>query len=97
MPQRYNGRRRPEFHAAPINLSFTYRAQSGRATSPQWTRSMASLLKQFAADQTGATSIEYALIAVLVGIAIISAVTALGSSLKSIFTTVSSTVNTASS
>jgi Flp pilus assembly pilin Flp len=44
---------------------------------------MASLLKQFAADQTGATSI--------------SAVTALGSSLKSIFTTVSSTVNTASS
>ena len=32
---------------------------------------MASLLKQFAADQTGATSIEYALIAVLVGIAII--------------------------
>jgi pilus assembly protein Flp/PilA len=58
---------------------------------------MAFLLKQFAADQTGATSIEYALIAVLVGIAIISAVTALGSSLKSIFTTVSSTVNTASS
>jgi|KBSMisStaDraftv2_1062788.scaffolds.fasta_scaffold3728713_1 pilus assembly protein Flp/PilA len=58
---------------------------------------MVSLLKQFATDQTGATSIEYALIAVLVGIAIISAVTALGSSLKSIFTTVSSTVNTASS
>jgi pilus assembly protein Flp/PilA len=58
---------------------------------------MARLLKQFAADQAGATSIEYALIAVLVGIAIIGAVTALGNSLKAIFTTVSSTVNTASS
>jgi len=58
---------------------------------------MAPLLKQFAADQSGATSIEYALIAVLVGIAIIGAVTALGNSLKAIFTTVSSTVNTASS
>jgi pilus assembly protein Flp/PilA len=58
---------------------------------------MAPLLKRFAADQTGATSIEYALIAVLVGIAIIAAVTALGNSLKAIFTTVSSTVNTASS
>jgi pilus assembly protein Flp/PilA len=58
---------------------------------------MAPLLKRFAADQAGATSIEYALIAVLVGIAIIGAVTALGNSLKAIFTTVSSTVNTASS
>ena len=57
---------------------------------------MAPLLKQFAADQTGATSIEYALIAVLVGIAIIAAVTALGNSLKAIFATVASTVNTAS-
>jgi pilus assembly protein Flp/PilA len=56
---------------------------------------MASLLKRFLADQSGATAIEYALIAVLVAIAIIGAVTALGSSLKSIFDTVASTVNTA--
>jgi pilus assembly protein Flp/PilA len=54
-------------------------------------------LKQFAADQSGATSIEYALIAVLVGIAIITAVTALGDSLKSIFDTVASTVDAVSS
>ena len=56
---------------------------------------MAPLLKRFLADQSGATAIEYALIAVLVAIAIIGAVTALGSSLKSIFDTVASTVNTA--
>jgi pilus assembly protein Flp/PilA len=58
----------------------------------QWTASIMTRLKQFAADQSGATSIEYALIAVLVSIAIITAVTALGSSLGSIFDTVASTV-----
>jgi pilus assembly protein Flp/PilA len=58
---------------------------------------MVARLRQFATDQTGATSIEYALIAVLVGIAIITAVTALGDSLQSIFETVASTVDTASS
>ena len=43
---------------------------------------MLTRLKQFAADQSGATAIEYALIAVLVGIAIIGSVTALGDSLE---------------
>lgn len=58
---------------------------------------MLTRLKQFAADQSGATSIEYALIAVLVAIGIIGAVTALGNSLKSIFTSVATALNTASS
>ncbi len=53
-------------------------------------------LERFAADESGATAIEYALIAVLVGIAIIGAVTALGNSLKSIFSTVASTVDSVS-
>jgi pilus assembly protein Flp/PilA len=54
-------------------------------------------LKQFVADQSGATSIEYALIAVLVGIAIIGAVTALGDSLKAIFSSVATTLDSVSS
>jgi pilus assembly protein Flp/PilA len=58
---------------------------------------MVTRLKQFAADESGATAIEYALIAVLVGIAIIGAVTALGDSLKAIFSTVSTTLDTVSS
>jgi pilus assembly protein Flp/PilA len=58
---------------------------------------MASLLKQFVTDQSGATAIEYALIAVLVGIAIIGSVTALGGSLRAIFDTVASTMNGVSS
>jgi pilus assembly protein Flp/PilA len=56
---------------------------------------MANLIAQFAGDESGATSIEYALIAVLVAIAIIGSVSALGSSLQSIFNNVSSEVSTA--
>jgi pilus assembly protein Flp/PilA len=58
---------------------------------------MVTQLKQFAADQSGATAIEYALIAVLVGIAIITSVTALGDSLSSIFGIVASQVDAVSS
>jgi pilus assembly protein Flp/PilA len=58
---------------------------------------MVTRLKQFATDESGATAIEYALIAVLVGVAIITSVTALGSSLQSIFDTVTSTVDAVSS
>jgi pilus assembly protein Flp/PilA len=50
---------------------------------------------QFADDESGATSIEYALIAVLVAVAIIGSVSALGASLQSIFSNVSSEVGTA--
>jgi len=53
--------------------------------------------EQFIADESGATAIEYALIAVLVGIAIIGAVTALGDSLKAIFSSVATTLDSVSS
>jgi pilus assembly protein Flp/PilA len=56
---------------------------------------MANLVRQVAGDESGATSIEYALIAVLVAVAIIGSVSALGDSLQSIFSTVSSEVDTA--
>ena len=58
---------------------------------------MVTRVKQFTWDESGATAIEYALIAVLVSIAIITAVTALGSSLGSIFDTVASAVEAVSS
>jgi pilus assembly protein Flp/PilA len=58
---------------------------------------MLTQLKRFAADQSGVTGIEYALIAMLVSIAIIASVTALGSSLNSIFDMVTSEVNSATS
>ena len=63
----------------------------------EWMASMLVRLKQFVADQSGATAIEYALIAVLVGIAIIGAVTALGDSLQAIFSSVATTLDSVSS
>ncbi len=50
---------------------------------------MKSLFSRFAADQSGATAIEYGLIAGLISVAIIAAVTGVGSGLKNRFNAVS--------
>lgn len=50
---------------------------------------MTNLINRFVKDQSGATAIEYGLIAALVGVAIIGAVTTLGSKLSSTFGNVS--------
>jgi pilus assembly protein Flp/PilA len=47
---------------------------------------MKSLLKRLVRDESGATAIEYGLIAALVSVAIIGALTLLGNSLNQIFT-----------
>ena len=51
---------------------------------------MVGLFRRFARDETGATAIEYGLIAALVGIAIIAALTTMGSKLSSNFKNVGS-------
>jgi len=48
-------------------------------------------------DESGATAIEYGLIAGLVAVAIIAALTALGGALDTMFSNVASTVSTAAS
>jgi pilus assembly protein Flp/PilA len=48
----------------------------------------ASAVQAFIADENGVTAIEYGLIAALVGVAIVTAVTALGDELKTTFNTV---------
>jgi pilus assembly protein Flp/PilA len=48
------------------------------------------LLARFAKDQSGATAIEYGLIAAGISIAIIVAVNGLGTTLNSVFTSVNS-------
>ena len=53
---------------------------------------MKTLLRKFAADQSGATAIEYGLIATLVGVAIIVGATLLGSKLNGTFTYLSGVV-----
>lgn len=49
-----------------------------------------SILKRFAADESGATAIEYGLIAVGISIAIITMVKGVGTSLNSAFNKVNS-------
>ena len=51
----------------------------------------------FTNDESGATAIEYGLIAALVAIGLIAALTALGASLSKIFTHVATALNTAGS
>jgi pilus assembly protein Flp/PilA len=52
-------------------------------------------VKKLMIDESGATAIEYGLIAALVSVAAISALTQMGSSLKLIFQHVASTMSTA--
>jgi pilus assembly protein Flp/PilA len=53
-------------------------------------------MKKLLRSEDGATAIEYGLIAALIAVAIIVGATALGSSLNSIFDSVSTTVDDAS-
>jgi pilus assembly protein Flp/PilA len=50
------------------------------------------MLQKFFKDQTGATAIEYGLIAALIAVVIITAVTAVGTSLSTTFNTISGSV-----
>jgi pilus assembly protein Flp/PilA len=51
---------------------------------------MIKSVKKFVANESGATAIEYALIASLIAVAIILSITALGSKLQNTFNEVSS-------
>jgi pilus assembly protein Flp/PilA len=55
-----------------------------------------NMIKSLIRDESGATAIEYALIAGLVSIAIIAALTLLGTNLSNLFNTVATTVEAAS-
>ena len=56
---------------------------------------MIAMFKNFVADESGATAIEYGLIAALVSIAAIGALTAVGSQLDTTFTAISGALGTA--
>ena len=58
---------------------------------------MFNKLIAFAQDESGATAIEYGLIAALVSVAAITALQSLGSSLESVFDHVSSKIDSAHS
>jgi pilus assembly protein Flp/PilA len=53
---------------------------------------MKTILKRFVKDESGATAIEYGLIASLIGVAIIAGASALGTSLNTTFQGISSKI-----
>jgi pilus assembly protein Flp/PilA len=53
---------------------------------------MSKLISRFVHDESGATAIEYGLIAALIAVAIISALTAIGSNLNAKLTSVATTL-----
>ena len=56
---------------------------------------MTNFVTRFLKDESGATAIEYGLIAALIAVVIISGVSVLGTTLRDKFTTVSTKVSTA--
>ncbi len=56
---------------------------------------MLNEFKAFCNDDSGATAIEYGLIAALVSVAAIGALTTMGNTLNTLFTSVSNSMNTA--
>jgi pilus assembly protein Flp/PilA len=50
---------------------------------------MLATVSKFMRDQSGATAIEYGLIAALISVVIIAALTSVGGQLKAVFTTIS--------
>lgn len=54
---------------------------------------MQNVLSRFWKDESGATAIEYGLIAALIAVVIITGVTAVGTGLSTTFTTVSGKLN----
>ncbi|RUW59289.1 Flp family type IVb pilin [Mesorhizobium sp. M7A.F.Ca.US.008.03.1.1] len=58
---------------------------------------MRKIAYRFAWDESGATAIEYGLIAALIALAIITGAGALGNSLNGMFTNVGTTINSSGS
>ncbi len=56
---------------------------------------MSKFMKRFLKDQSGATAIEYGLIAALVAVVLVGALTAMQGSLSNTFTTVSGKLDAA--
>lgn len=52
-------------------------------------------VKQFIADENGVTALEYGLLAALIGLVIVGAVTTLGQNIEQVFTTIATALSTA--
>jgi pilus assembly protein Flp/PilA len=78
----------PTFGISPINQFFIPMGNADRDDQPIGSSAMQTLYR-FLNDETGATAIEYGLIAALVSVVIITAVATLGDRLTDTFTSIS--------
>jgi pilus assembly protein Flp/PilA len=62
------------------------------ANAPESPPSMTNIFKQFIADESGATAIEYGLIAAGISLAIIAVVNGLGTKLNTKFTSINTSL-----
>jgi pilus assembly protein Flp/PilA len=75
----------------------TARGDEASAGNHQWSKepTMKSLFSRFAKDESGATAIEYGLIAAIVGVGIVVALTTLRNGLSGTFSTVATNMTSA--
>src|ERR1700754_2641745 len=70
----------------------SYGAETGVGDKRQWRRKVKHHIKRFLANKSGATAIEYGLIAAGIALAIIAIVNGLGSNLNSKFTSINNSL-----
>lgn len=73
-------------------MAHSLRAFIASFPNEQKAKRMKKLLKDFIADESGATAIEYGLIAAGISLAIIAVVNGLGSNLKTKFTSINTSL-----
>jgi pilus assembly protein Flp/PilA len=81
---------RPTLGIVIASLSST--APGSYIHQPKRRLHMTNFISRFAADESGATAIEYGLIAALISVAIIAAATTLGSNISATFTKIADNV-----
>ena len=75
---------RPNFRRVRLKCSGTWRGGANHV----WEKSQMNMFKRFLKDESGATAIEYGLIAALIAVAIITTVGLIGDNLDTTFTTI---------
>lgn len=78
-------------HVADRGLN---RLSTDTSDNGQVESTMKAIAKRFVADESGATAIEYGLVAAMMGIAVVAIFTTFGDKLKIAFTTLGTSVNT---
>ena len=73
----------------------TYQDKAVSVYTSNQKKRIAALISDYWQNESGATAIEYGLIAALIGTAIVAGITSVGSSTESMYETITTTITTA--